>query len=363
MRIGLIARADYTGLGMQTHGFYRHMNPAKTLVIDLHHLNGQQNDRDRYPDAEWVRYTPYPEPTSGHPETRRIIDRFLDDLDIVFTCETVYDYHLIHEARRRGIKTVLQYNFEFLDHIRDSTLAAPDLFMAPSLWRYDDLKFKNKCFLPAPVDRQDFPFARRNEARTFLHVAGTPALEDRNGTDALVEAWAHVQSDSCLVIRSQKHIQSRDDRILVTKGLTKNHQDLYGIGDVFLMPRKFGGLCLPMNEALSCGMPVIMTDISPQGDFLPPAALVPATLSKEVMTKCMIDVYEPDREALAAKVDELAGDPALVRSLSSQSGVLGDALSWERLAPVYREVFATVLGGGIPMNPFTWPNVRTYDPV
>ena len=57
MRLGLIARCDQSGLGVQTHEFYRHMQPDKTLVIDVGHLYNKTthcNKRsypDRYPDA------------------------------------------------------------------------------------------------------------------------------------------------------------------------------------------------------------------------------------------------------------------------------------------------------------------------
>lgn len=36
-----------------------------------------------------------------------------------------------------------------------------------------------------------------------------------------------------------------------------------------ILPRKYAGLCLPMNEALMSGLPVIMTDIEPNNVILP----------------------------------------------------------------------------------------------
>ena len=42
MKLGLIARADNTGLGMQTWEFYRAMKPEKTLVVDISAMNGNK---------------------------------------------------------------------------------------------------------------------------------------------------------------------------------------------------------------------------------------------------------------------------------------------------------------------------------
>lgn len=355
MRIGLIARADYTGLGIQTFDFYRHMNPDKVLIVDLHHLNGQQNDLGRYPGASILRYTPYPNTTQSHPDAVSAINSFLDDLDIVFTCETPYDYHLFREARARGVKTVLQYNFELMDHVLEPDLPRPDLFMAPSMWRFHDVPLANKVFCPVPVDRQRFAPVIRTQADTFVHVGGTPALEDRNGTDAVLRAWPMIKSDVRLIVYTQMgQYHTSDPRVTIRRGTIPDQHEFYSAGDVLLMPRKFGGLCLPLNEALSSAMPVVMTDLEPQNAFLPSACLIPTWHSKQVMTKMMIDVYEPHLANLAAKVDELATNPGLVRDLSEHNHQLADRISWEALTPVYNRIFEATLSGSVPSQEFVW---------
>ena len=356
MRVGLIARADDTGLGVQTHEFYRHMNPAKTLVIDLSHVNRKKNFYDRYPDAEVLKHTPYPE-TGGtlQPETKTAIDSFLEDLDVVFTCETVYDYYLISAAKARGVKVVLQYNFELLDHVREPKLPRPDLFMAPSLWRYDDVKAGPKVFLPVPVDREKIPAVPRTEAKTFLHVGGNPAMEDRNGTQVVIDAWDWVKSGANLIVRSQTgNYRTRNDKVKVMRGSLPNYSDLYTQGDVFILPRKFGGLCLPLNEALSAAMPIVMTDLSPQNEFLPRDALIPAEKGKEVMTKMMIDVFEPNKGTIAETVDMLNGNPTLVQELSERSDRIADTISWKTLKPLYEDTFAQTVEGREIEQMFSW---------
>lgn len=357
MRIGLIARADNTGLGVQTQDFYRFMKPSKTLIIDLSHLNGLQTYPERYPGAEVLRYTPYPDVSISHPVAVDTINSFLDGLDLVFSCETPYDYHLFREARRRGIRTILQYNFELLDHLLNPDAPQPDLFMAPSRWRYDDVGFSNKIFVPVPVDTERFVYQHRKSAKTFLHLAGNATFEDRNGTQSLINSWSGVKPEANLLIQSPRPIGGYWSNIRVDNTHTLDNADLYRVGDVFVLPRKYGGLCLPLNEALALGMPVIMTDLRPQNEFLPSESLVPAALSKCVFTKTSIDVHEVNQRRLAAKVNELVDSPDMVSSLSEQSGELAQAISWKRLAPVYQEVFEAVMDGVTPRDLFSWDRV------
>ncbi len=351
MRIGLIARADRTGLAVQTYEFSRHIECAKILVVDISRLNGQKNNFGLYPGAKKISGEPYPETTvsAGLP-SNAVIDAFLDGLDLVFTCETPYSYYLFEAARRRGVKTVLQYNFELFDHLAEPGLPKPDLFAAPSLWRYNEVPFPNKCFLPVPVNRDLLPPRQITELRTVLHIAGNPAMEDRNGTRTVLDAWQHVKSPTKLVVRSPRRIPhtSRDPRVRVDTADRPWYHELYSGADALVMPRKFGGLCLPLNEALSCGMPVVMSDVAPQNGFLPPVMLVPARRDRKAMAKVPIDVHEVSPADLAARIDELAANPDRVAEASADADDLAASMSWKRLHPIYIDTFAAVVAGQVP---------------
>jgi hypothetical protein len=52
--------------------------------------------------------------------------RLLDEMTHVLTCETPYNRELYIEARRRGIKTYDQYNFEFQDLLIKAENGAAD---------------------------------------------------------------------------------------------------------------------------------------------------------------------------------------------------------------------------------------------
>src|SRR4051812_11901543 len=131
MRLGLIARADNSGLGVQTWEFHRHMHPAKTLVIDVGHLyndtthTNKRTNLERYPGAMIHK---------GWSPPSDVLTTFLDGLDLVFTAETPYGRELIPLAQQRGVKVVIQPNWEFFDFTHQ-----PDLWAAPSLWHYDEM--------------------------------------------------------------------------------------------------------------------------------------------------------------------------------------------------------------------------------
>jgi glycosyltransferase involved in cell wall biosynthesis len=71
-----------------------------------------------------------------------------------------------------------------------------------------------------------------------------------------------------------------------------------------VLPRRYAGLCLPMNEALISGMPVFMTDVSPNNQILPGKWLVESKKIGEFKTKSMVNIYEANPERLANMIDK-----------------------------------------------------------
>lgn len=336
MKIGLIARADNTGLGNQTWEFARHMEPAKVLVVDLGHLKRNTLYPDRYPDATVVH---------GFPDAPTTT-RFLDGLDVVFTCETPYSPWLFSLAPRRGVKTVLQYNYEFLDPRPDHGM--PTLLAAPSTWHYDDVDHPNKILLPVPIALDRFPPRPRPTTAThFLHVTGKPAVDDRNGTGDLLEALRMVRSEITVTITCQEpnYVQQMlrplpaNVRLSVQCADVENYWDLYRDAHALVMPRRFGGLCLPVNEALGAGMPVIMPDVSPNNDWLPREWLVPAIKTGELRVRRKLDVYSVDHRELAAAIDRFATDRTLYARAADDAATTAKSLSWDNMRPVYERAF------------------------
>src|ERR1700730_17885688 len=106
MRLGLIARADNTGLGVQCFEFAQHMHPDKVLVVDYELMSPYPYNKkchpERYPDSTIIQGNPTPDEYT----------EFLKDLDVVFTCETSYGTYLYTIARELGVRTILQPNYE-----------------------------------------------------------------------------------------------------------------------------------------------------------------------------------------------------------------------------------------------------------
>lgn len=347
VRIGLIARADNTGLGNQTWELYRHLKPARTYVIDLSEINAHNgkattNHFDRFPDATIIQ---------GFPDANDCRD-ILQDIDVLVTVEIPYNYYLFELAQELNVRTVLQYNYEFLDYLQNPSLPLPDLLLAPSRWHLDEVihRFGNRTkvkYLPVPTATDRIPPRLVSKARHFLHVAGHKTYMDRNGTDVVLRAMEHVKSRAKITIHSQQLMTntSTNKRLRIINHDMENYWDIYNdpTYDVLLLPRRYGGLSLQLNEALAAGMPVIMSDVEPQRDLLPFECLIGVEGKEEILTRTIIDSYDPDPLELAAKIDELYQNPKLVKYLSLQAATYGMEHSWSSLLPEYQKLLEDLL--------------------
>jgi imidazoleglycerol phosphate dehydratase HisB len=71
-----------------------------------------------------------------------------------------------------------------------------------------------------------------------------------------------------------------------------------------VLPRRYAGLCLPMNEALMSALPVFMTDVSPNNFVLPSEWLVKSNSIGTIRTKIRLELFEADLKALAKTIDD-----------------------------------------------------------
>jgi glycosyltransferase involved in cell wall biosynthesis len=352
MKIGLVARADNTGLGMQTYEFYKHMAPAKTMVVDISMFNKNKQYPNRYPDGMFI---------YGFPSDEQIRE-FLTGLDVVFVAEAPYNFNLYTFAKEMGVKVAVQYNYEFFDWFANPHLPKPDMLIAPSKWHYeviDEFARENNIahtYLHCPVATEKLPFRQITQARTFLHIAGRSAAHDRNGTKLVIEASKHLKTAAKIIVHFQgeqglghQATTTLDEykrlawyeggkRIVIREEDYPHYQDIYATGDVLLLPRRYGGNCLPLNEALSVGMPAIMTDISPNNQFLPQEWLVPAYVKDQFTPRTTIDIYDCKPELLAAKIDEFYNmDEYEMEHQNAKALDLASSISWESLGGQYYE--------------------------
>jgi glycosyltransferase involved in cell wall biosynthesis len=353
-RLGLIARADNSGLGTQTWEFHRHLKPDKTLVIDLSSIadSGDHCNKnvflERFPGAMVHRGT-CPSPDE--------IESFLDELDVVFTAETFYTYDFLHRANNRGIKTILQYNYEFLAHLNSRDLPSPTVFAAPSLWNYFDTRLPQKIHLPVPIATDRFaPNPTPPEtAKVFLHPVGRPAIHDRNGTEDVIAALPLVRSEITMIFRCQRpgHVESLlaqhdilpNVTVVVDTSAPKEYWHSYQGIDAVILPRRYGGLCLPANESLGAHVPVLMPDIDPNNRWLPREWLVPTHRALEFDAFNRITVHHVPPSTLALAIDQFATDSEFYQRAVKEARRLAQVYSWDTLLPQYRSTIDKAMAG------------------
>lgn len=315
-RLGIIARADLTGLGVQSRNWVRLLNPHKIIVINSKPFNKNEQNFDWY---------------AGRRNAFRVdgfikqheINAILNDIDILLTFEVPYSYELLRVARNRGIKTIIQNNWEFTDYLQNPTLPLPDLLVNHSYWHLDEQKQKwpqitEYCATPVFIEDYDnimlHNMDRNEERRRYLHIAGRHTYEDRNGTKDLLAAMKLIPKgiyDFDLVIKTQtSHVDEiDDDRVIIDTTMPVDEKELYRDFDAVIMPRKYGGACLPMTEALAAGLPVIMTDVEPNNKVLLNEWLVEANKVGSFMARTEIDINQVNHKALASKIIEFDNLP------------------------------------------------------
>lgn len=339
----MIVRADKSGLGYQTRALAYMLRPEKIMLIDSSSFNQSKQHPEWYDGFSGI-------VVKGFPSIREKL-AFLQGVTSILTCEIPYGYDLFALAEQRGIKTYLQYNYEFFDYLLHPQWPRPTMFLSSSYWHFEEVKeqFPNTIYLPTPIYHEEFSSARdinlaRSGRRRFLHIVGKQAVHDRNGTLSLLEALKCSTADFELVIKSQKPLDlTCDDRRVTFDCHDLDDQaELYSGFDALIMPRRYGGQCLPMCEALMSCLPVLMTDVSPNNRVLPSEWLVPVVRTGEFMTRTMIDIFSAEPGRLGARLDEWAqmDDSKLNAAKADAFELAYDNYSISVLRPKYEALLA-----------------------
>jgi len=345
-KIGLIAFANSSGLGAQTRRLAQLIQPDRILVVNSSGFSqNKKQNFDWYKDFEFF-------VSNGFPSDKDVL-AFMQNLTHIFTCENPYNFNMIHWARQKGIKTYCQSNYEFCENLGKHYLPAPDVFLMPSYWKIKEMEEKfgkdSVAYLPPPINPDEFEIPRKINMKRkgkprFLHIIGTLVTEDRNGTLDLLEAVKLSKEDFELVIHTQHPLPMTyfldDKRVKYRIEDFVNNYELYKNFDALILPRRFGGLSLTTNEALMSGLPVFMTDISPNNKLLPKDWLIRSEKKGSFMARSKIDLYSIDVKRLAEKIDWLASIGPLTKLLKEKAFKLGKKnFSGEILRPKYEKLF------------------------
>jgi len=312
VKLGMFVFANDSGLGAQTRRLCQMLKPDRLLAIDMSKLS-----KNSIQHFEWYdNFNGYK--VNGVPTNHELIV-FLRGLTHVILCETALNNQFYALAKQMNVKVFLQSNYEFCDHLVNNIIP-PTKFLMPSYWKIMEMQTEfgedRVMYLPPPINPIEFKEARQiNFARQstdkprFLHIVGTLAANDRNGTLSLLESLRYSKGDYELVIRSQHELPKEyivnDRRVKYDIQNVTDAQDMYKDFDCMILPRRYGGLSLTTNEALMSGLPVIMSDISPNNKLLPAQWCVPAKKIGQFKTRTMIDIHGVDVKMLGKTLDWL----------------------------------------------------------
>jgi glycosyltransferase involved in cell wall biosynthesis len=312
MRLGFIARVDNGGLGVLSKAIVKHLEPTKIMSV----LCGLKSFPGRYPQAMVVKSSP----------TDKECEKFLDGLDVLLAFETPYNWNIFNIAKKRGVKTVLFIDYEWLP---DPIPVMPDLILNPSNWNMEKLPLMAK-FFPFPIDRDVHKFKERKVAKTFLHIVGHGGSHGRNGTEEFLKAIPLVKGDVKFIIHSQVPVSGIEDKRIEWRiGNYTEESYMFRDSDVLVSPRRFAGLSLPLNEAMSQGLAILMSDMDPQNKFLHPDLLLPVKRSGLIRIMRDIDYGVVSPEDIARKIDIIAGKD--ITKYSQHSNRYAESISWKKL--------------------------------
>ena len=323
-KLGLVVRCDSCGLGSLSQDFYKYLEPDKTLII----YGGSNNQPDFFGNG--IRCE------AGLPTLDQIKD-FLKDLDVFITFETPYNWNLISEARKLGVKSIIIPNFEWTTN---NPPLEPDLWLCPSSLDYNIFKDedRNAKYLPIPIDRTRINFRLRTKANTFVFNNGHGGSVGRNSAREMIEAISRVKKDVKFIVRSQVPIDNmlNDGKTQFVQG-EMSRDKLFDEGDVFVFPHKFDGLSLPIQEAMAAGMPIITTDFFPHNEYLPKELLFKddgigkAKLCEDCREIDMCYIYP---RTLAEKIEEVAEMDLIPFSLLGNKKA--EEWSWTKMLLQYK---------------------------
>lgn len=346
VKIGLIGRCEIArGLGVQSKGFYDALPVDRVLLVRYPppYLDCEENP-SWYPGATHITYD-----GRDHTLPQNEVMDWLSGLDVVFTCETPYDWRLPDWARSVGCKTVVQGNPEFFRHDKPEFgyKADPDEWWWPTPWRLDRLPTGRVMPVPMPDRERTNRTPPDLDGRIhFIHVVGKRAYEDRNGTDIFLAALRHITEECDVTVYGYGHELPEHQlpigspvRFRQFAGGTPDRWDLYTDASVLVMPRRYGGNSLPALEAAACGVGVSMSQVSPNETMA--SRLIPCMDSRLINLACgRVHSADVDQATLGADLNLLAVSPDTVARMQSRS--FESVPRWSEYASIYMDAFEQV---------------------
>jgi len=339
--IAIIVRIDNRGLSRQTLSLANHLGITRRLAITG--LPGSPDDPSHL--------TPHTfEIPRSRMNDRALVSKALDQVSSLVTCETFYSDEIIRQAKAKDIELILIPNREFL-HPDEMEAAAkiiwPSDWMLPQRWQ------DRSQVLPFPVDRAEFPPATFEGIEYLVHSAGHGTQGDRHSTLATLEAARKAQVKLAVHSVTKKGLHGSSAGVALVDGFLSHPRDIYSLGEALVIPRRWGGLSLPIQEAASLSMPLIMMSTDPYAIHTPsdlwvaPASYAPI---KGILATDL-SVATADTHDLARAMHTLVHDPLLASQASEMSDALAQSISWEALGEKWRQALGIEVAQEIGSRP------------
>lgn len=287
-----------------------------------------------------------------------VINRWIRDnrLDVLIFNEE-YDWELVSAAKNTGIKV-----FTYLDYYKDDWRTHMELYDAVlcSTKRTYHL-VKDVCrayYIGWGVDTDLFHPASHEAEYTFFHNAGWLGINFRKMTPAVIAAFdaiSKVMPHVSLFVHSQAKLNLlppivvdivRNNPRIVFHEETLPAPGLYHKGKIMVFPTKLEGLGLPLFEALSCGLPVIVTNAPPMNEFIRDGyngSLVHVAFRTTRDDNVAFPEEIVDMKDLAVKMARMADDENMLNVISENARRYAEeALAFPLLTERILNIFAKV---------------------
>lgn len=323
MRWGLLVRPETgRGLGVQSYGLYFNLHPDSVLIVST--SDTYDKDYLRYGSGAWI----------ASFENGKLPEEFvrdwLADLDVVISVETVYDPRLYDWARDANCRTVVQVNPEFIKPGQ----VLPDCIWLPTKWRQEVFP-DDARLVRFPIDQRDFVSTPdTTDPVNFLHIAGKPALADRNGTELFATSLRRCGGiNAKFRVTVQGHEPANvSERATVL--FNPSFEEIYKDQHILVLPRRYGGNCLPVNEAIGHGMGIIMTDIEPNQDW--PIQKLHSNPGRIIDMPCgAVRLFDADVEDMKNSIVTLTNNRKTLIQSMSRSRAYADQYSWSNMKQTY----------------------------
>jgi hypothetical protein len=249
---------------------------------------------------------------------------WLEGLDVAFTVETPNDWRIPTWCREMGVKLIVQGNPEFVRHGQpDWRHESPDEWWWPTSWRLNHLPAGPVMPVPMPDDIR-YVAAPIDETLKIVHVIGKRAHADRNGTAVFMDSLRATRLPIHITMYSIDGVidgEIRRQRNISTDvypwGVT-DRWEMYQGHHLLVLPRRYGGLCLPALEAAASGLGVMMTDCPPNDELA--SVLVSPRRTRSLAMACgIIEAHDINHLDLGAALDEMARHPDRVEAAMLRS--------------------------------------------